>query len=339
MCPHRPGLVGCAVVAVLCATLAPRQVEPTTPSRGPGVRNAHGLAFDGRLTVLFGGASERAVVGDTWGWNGRSWQLLCGTGPASRTFPVMVGVPGEGVLLFGGRRVLFGAGLEPSQFLADLWSWDGRTWRALAATGPSGRAEAAGAWDSKRRRLVVFGGYAARDGDIARLGDTWEFGEGRWQQLAPEIAPAPRHGAAAWYDSGLGEVVLFGGNGASGESWSWNGTRWRRLDDRDVPGRYNAAVSAGGERLPVLRFGGWDGSRRRDDTWTWWSGAWTAVFSGASPSPRNHAALAYDSRRDRYVLVGGHDGDRVFGDVWEADDRGWTQRLAVVPRQRVDNSH
>lgn len=326
----------------LCTALAAQPAGPTHAPSGPGVRNAHGLAFDGQHTVLFGGATERAVVADTWGWDGHAWRLLASTGPAGRTFPVMVSAPGAGAVLFGGRRVLFGTGVRASEFLDDLWTWTGQAWSPASpsASAPPGRAEAAGAWDPRRRRLVIFGGYTAREGEIDLLGDTWEFGDGRWHQFVPSVAPSPRHGAAAWFDEALAEVVLFGGNGASAEMWSWNGTRWRRRGDADMPGRYNIAVSAGEADLPVLLFGGWNGRARTGDTWTWRDGVGRRLFATKpAPSPRNHATVAFDRRRGRYVLVGGHDGRRVFGDVWEADQRGWERRLAVPALRRIGNAH
>jgi len=49
--------------------------------------------------------------------------------------------------------------------------------------------------------------------------------------------------------------------------------------------------------------------------------------------------MAYDARRRRIVLFGGHDGDNVFGDVWEWDGVRWTLVDDVAPRARVDNDH
>lgn len=314
--------------------------EVTGAEPGPGVRNAHGLAYDGRVSLLFGGASEREVLADTWGWNGRSWSRFSAEGPEGRTFPVMVPAFGEGVYLFGGRRVLFGNDLHVAQLLSDLWSWDGQRWTRVPAVGPGARAEASGAWDPRRRRLVVFGGYTARGGAIESLGDTWEFGDGRWQARSTVISPSPRRGAVAAFDEHLGEVVLFGGNGGSADTWTWNGVRWRRLEAGQVPGRYNATASGGQAAMPLLRFGGWDGERRERDSWTLQVGLWQRVFgSDRSPSPRNHAAMTFDATRGRYVLVGGHDGRRVFGDVWEADPCGWVRVLSVPARRRLDNQH
>lgn len=316
------------------------QIAVGGAERGPGVRNAHGLAFDGRVSLLFGGANEREVLADTWGWNGTSWQPFAAAGPEGRTFPVMAAAQGEGVYLFGGRRVLFGRDLHAAQLLADLWSWRDQRWTRVPGNGPAARAEAAGVWDRRRRRLVVFGGYTVRGGALESLGDTWEFGDGQWHDTTTAIGPSPRHGAVAAYDDDLGEVVLFGGNGASADTWAWNGVRWRRLEAGSVPGRYNATADGGAEAMPVFRFGGWNGKSRERDAWTLRAGRWQRVFtSGPAPSPRNHAAMTYDAVRGRYVLVGGHDGRRVFGDVWEADGRGWRRALSTPALTRLDNHH
>lgn len=322
---------GATILAVAGAANCARSVPPTAV-----VRNGHGLAYDGRITLLFGGADERQVLADTWGWDGVAWRRFDVAGPDARTFPVMTAAE-NGVYLFGGRRVLFGASLELGQLLGDLWHWDGVRWQRIHADGPAPRAEASGAWDPSRRRLVVFGGYSTTNGAVDRLGDTWEFGDGRWMRVAGD-GPDPRHGAAMAYDPESREVVLFGGNGARSDSWAWNGERWRRLDAGSVPGRFNAvAVTAEWPRA-LVRFGGWDGRQRSNDTSTLASLTWRPL-AGLAPSPRNHSGLAYDRRRQQVVLVGGHDGERVFGDVWEMGERGWHRVLDVVPRSRVGNGH
>lgn len=301
-----------------------------------GVRNAHGLAFDGRQIVLFGGADAAQVRGDTWGWDGCAWHLLASQGPDPRTFPLMVSDGHDRIYLYGGRRVLFGHSLEPSQLLRDLWQWNGRRWARLSDDGPSARAEAAGAWDPVRRRLLVFGGYTIRNGVVQAMGDTWEFGEGRW--VHHEVSgPAARHGATAAFDPVSQEVVLFGGNGAMSDTWLWNGARWRR-GNGESPGRYNAASTTVHPGGPVLRFGGWTGAERSADSWEWRGAAWTPA-EGAAPPARNHAALAFDWNRGRAVLVGGHDGSRVFGDVWERANEQWVRVFEGAATERVRNDH
>lgn len=54
------------------------------------------------------------------------------------------------------------------------------------------------------------------------------------------------------------------------------------------------------------------------------------------PSARKHTAVVFDSRRRRLVLFGGHDGDRVFGDLWEWDG-DWRLVRQRRPEPRITN--
>jgi len=151
-----PALVVVAAGVVLGCRPAP---EPAI-----GVRNAHALAYDGNrgTVVLFGGANDSQVQGDTWLWNGdeRVWRPLATGGPDPRTFPAMAWdeVRHE-VVLFGGNRVLFGTDADRDTFLGDTWVLDAAGWSSRSVAGPSPRAEAALAFDPSRGRIVLFGGY------------------------------------------------------------------------------------------------------------------------------------------------------------------------------------
>jgi len=335
-------------LAGVVVVLACRGPGVATPRGGGapqklGVRNAHAMAYDAKrgVVVLFGGADARSVKGDTWIWDGATWTQASEHGPTPRTFPALAFDGGRAqVVLFGGRRVLFGTDADRRTVLADTWVWDGSAWRQVPVTGPPARAEAVSAYDPRRDRVVLFGGYTDEDGARQRLGDTWEWDGASWTRVASD-GPAATNGAALAFDAARGKIVLFGGGrpagGPSPDTWEWDGRDWERVTSAVAPGRYNsAAVSdpAGG----VIRFGGWDGTRRVAETWAYRDGGWS-LLSTAGPSARNHAALAADPRRGRIVLFGGHDGDRVFGDTWEWDGSRWSPRSDQAAEARVDNGH
>ncbi len=95
-------------------------------------------------------------------------------------------------------------------------------WRQLySGPGPSVRGQHAVALDTRRRRILLTGGYAGG----AYLADTWEFnlsGTIGWRQLAPTGAsPLPRGSHSAAYDVQNDRMVLTcGHNGSSlGDTW------------------------------------------------------------------------------------------------------------------------
>lgn len=305
---------------------------------GPGVRNAHGMFFDGQRVVVFGGADAAGVKADTWGWNGRRWTRLADEGPVARTFPAVAADPeGRRAFLFGGSRVLFGEGPRLDSLLDDFWAWDGAAWSRLPGAEPGARAEAALAYDDCRKRLVLYGGYRYEADRLVPLGDTWEWDGQAWR-AASVSGPGARHGAALAFDGARCRTLLYGGNGANGETWEWDGLAWKRLVTPPGPGRYNAAMTYVGDRRRVLRFGGWDGQGRVSDTWSFRDDRWEAL-TGAAPPPRNHAALAYDPIRHRAVLFGGHDGAFVYGDVWELVADRWRLVYDRAAERRLDNGH
>ncbi len=90
-----------------------------------------------------------------------------------RAFATIAYHPGLGPLvLFGGRTAKYSRDRYNSD-LSDTWAWDGRDWLQLSPRGvpPAPRRAAAMAYDSKRARLVLFGG---RTPD-SFFDDTWAF--------------------------------------------------------------------------------------------------------------------------------------------------------------------
>jgi len=197
-----------------------------TPPASPIWRFYNAMAYDSarERLVLFGGVGDLSDLSDTWEWDGSAWvERMPASSPSARYGHAMAYDSARGrVVLFGGFNN------ETNAYLGDTWEWDGTTWiEATPATaGPSARIWTAMAYDSARRRVVLFGGADATGG----LGDTWEWDGRKWVQRSPVTSPASRSEHAMAYDTGRGRIVLFGGYGGAvsrlGDTWEWDGRNW-----------------------------------------------------------------------------------------------------------------
>jgi hypothetical protein len=309
-------------------------------------RNAHAMVYDiaRERVILFGGADESKVCGDTWEWDGQMWTLVNQSGPGPRTFPAMAyDSVRKKVVLFGGNRVLFGRSPAEIKFLDDTWEWDGKKWTRIEAAGPSPRAEAAMAFDGRRQRVVLFGGHNRTGESGSRLGDTWEWDGTRWIEIKVS-GPSPRNSPALAYDNLRGKIVLCGGStlgAVSGETWEWDGKEWVEKREALTQGRFNSVMVYDGARL--IRFGGRYEGKAFGDTWAFDGEGWKQL-TAIGPAARNHTAMVYDSKRRKIVLFGGHDFGtyewaNVFADTWEWDGGKWLQRAGGETRRRINNGH
>jgi hypothetical protein len=335
------------MVSLFCSSRMAAQ-DAVKPLTEIGVRNAHAMVYEGihGRVILFGGADDSKVCDDTWEWNGRRWKRISMTGPGPRTFPSMAyDSIRRKVVLFGGNKVLFGANENENRFLADTWEWDGWKWLQIKVPGPPARAEAAMAFDKRRGRVVLFGGYYRSNGQVIRLGDTWEWNGSEWVEIkAP--GPTGRNGSALVYDIGHNKIVLFGGStqtGPSGETWEWDGRHWTENRSASTEGRFNSVMVYDEAQRKVIRFGGRYAGKPVGDTWEYDGKNWRQL-SSTGPAPRNHTAMVYNPKLHKAILFGGHNFGmseltNVFGDTWEWDGNAWLQKDAGETRRRVENGH
>lgn len=186
--------------------------EQISPPNAPAPRYGHAIGSDGSRVILFGGTDGTQVFGDTWRWTGLTWQRVAGLAPSARVDAQVAFDPqNTRIHLVGGRA---GANV-----LADRWELTDFGWRLTSLT-PAVRV-ADGAVVSDGRALLIVGGF---DG-TALSGDTVLGSTGLYRAIPGTIpSPPARRASAAARDPLLDEVVLFGGEGPSGEladTWIW----------------------------------------------------------------------------------------------------------------------
>ncbi|MEZ4368813.1 MAG: hypothetical protein R2939_21420 [Kofleriaceae bacterium] len=307
-----------------------------TSGASVAARSGHAMAFDPvrDVVVLVGGQTSGGYVGDVKVLDGDVWSAAT-TGASARADHVLTSVA-DGVLLYGGLGTVL---LVPGEPPPVDGGPAGQTWHRVSSTWsvvtpglvPRPRTGGAMAYDTRRGRLVLFGGRpegSVEPGATDPRGDTWERVADWWERRPSGGGPAPRTEHALAYDEARGVVVLFGGVGDGdvvlGDTWEYDGAGWTVGGAGGPSARVGAALAYDPSRGGLVLFGGDAGAGPLADTWAYVAGAWTAVATTAAPPVRSFAGLAYDRAGARLVLMGGVDAVGAHAaDTWQLDGDAW----------------
>ena len=231
-----------------------------------------------------------------------------------------------------------------------VWEWKDREWRVLETQpGPSARSLEGAVLDSRRQRIVLYGGLGKRGLEDPRA-DTWEWDGKRWVDVSdPSIGSRDHHSMA--FDEGRGRTVMFGGVSSvftpqgtvrehPAETWEWDGRRWTRASTTGPAARGGAAMVYDRARKVIVMFGGIGlvpgAPTRFNDTWTWDGRTWRQV-SNEGPVARNGQAIVFDRRTNSVLMWGGTTGPTHLDDMWRWDGTRWTQVAVegVSPSKRT----
>ena len=209
-------------------------------------------------------------------------------------------------------------------------------WTQRSNFGPSPRASHAVAYDSRRGRVVLFGGNPNQPATF--FGDTWEWDGSYWTQME-DIGPAPRSGHAVAYDSSRQVTLLFGGAVAGAnknDTWQWDGEVWTQLADSGPSPRFSHAMAFDTVRNTTVLFGGISSVNPEgvpsvlQDTWEFDGNVWTQQEDAGPPGRGSHA-MAFDVFSGRVVLFG---GNPARNDTWAWDGKTWVQIAEFGPPGR-----
>jgi hypothetical protein len=329
------------------------------PSVMPSAREACAMAYFGPLqsVVMFGGVNNGSYMSDTWAWNGVTWtQILPTTSPSARSNCSMVFDSSRNVLvLFGGLNYL-------GDVQGDTWEYNGVNWNLITPSShhPDGRIDYGLTFDSNINKTVLFGGTNT----AVLYNDTWEWNGTDWDSITTSIQPSARSGLAIAFDSGRQVSVLFGGissptsatltsnvglsdmtiNVISTSGFPTFGLIVIQLEHISYSGitstSFLGCVRGVDDTLvathlssdPVLSYVVYN------DVWEY-DGYWSQVhLTGALPSPRSQARIAFDSTEKVIQLFGGisspvsNAGD--VSDTWNYDGNKWTQISIFGPSAR-----
>jgi hypothetical protein len=293
--------------------------SPGAPA-GPEARSDHTMAYHaptGR-TIVSGGftsPSGGTPFYDTWSWDGQQWRFETGPGPSTGITSVLV---------------YDAAQREPLRmgFDTQLWGWDGDRWRPRSPSVQVDNEHYAGAYDSTRQEVVVFGWWGLEARTSVWDGQTWTM------HVHPPGSEAPTRRVyhAMGHDPVRGRTVLFGGRDAGppwanyNDTWEWDGASWTRVQGAGGP------ALAWGHRLA------WDSSQNRmlmvmaGEVWSYDGATWSLRAAGGSATV--NPAVAFDPERRRLLVFGGLEWPETSDELWALDGNGWSQLAIAGPRGR-----
>lgn len=257
--------------------------------------------------------------------------LLQGRGPEPRAHAGMVyDSSRRRTVLFGGEAY----GVNPRSGSPNLgyfnsndtWEWDGQSWvKRNPSTRPPALTQFGIAYDSRRGRTVVFGGYKFAPpnyllGSQVISNEIWEWDGSDWTQVfSANPPPQGRTRPMLCFDSVRGEVLMLGGSQLNPEPpdyygsrkilWAWDGTQWTQRGT--IPGG-GASDYVGGEhgfafdaqRGVAVLFGPF--GEGTYPVWEWNGATWNKVMPPASLrviDSRQSGGAFYDSVRRRVGLA------------------------------------
>lgn len=341
-----------------------------TPTTSPGDRGAALMGYDvtHQQMVLVNGYSESLGSGrsDTWTYDGSTWTALTNANTPRGSSLRMAWQPREQQLVIAGRR-------DTGRLTS--WSFDGAAWyeQPGASLPLNGLADPGLTFDADLGQLVYLreenqeyrgfhqqaGGWqrflpVAQPGGAdldqsalyfdAKLGEMrlltgqaagsglqgWRWDGTMWRPLALGGARSPSSAARLSYDGARGVVVAY-----DGTTYELDADGWEALPTSASPAT-GGMLAYDPERRRSVAFGGTlSFGVYANATWTWDGAQWAELPLPTSPSPRNHAGMAFDERAGALILFGGMqmlDG-RVtrVADTWTLTDNGWVELLPDGP--------
>ncbi len=319
---------------------------------GPSPRYGHSAIYDplrDRM-IVFGGVDAVGgyALNDVWEiplHGTETWAQLAtsGTPPSGRTFHSAVYDPGrDRMIVFGGRVLSYQGGGGSST--DEVWALSlgaTPTWTPLAPPGsfPLPRDRATMVYDSRRDRLLIYGGW--HQFTSAYLNDTWALTLGalpEWIQIGVSGAgPGRRRDGLGVYDAASDRLVFFGGDNGSLRNDTWQlpldapVPTWSEIVGPTRPAPRNAAsVVLDPARRRMIVFGGPAGAPLNDvwalplDGTTGWADISPSI---SAPGRRDLFSGVYDGGGQRMVVFGGYNGVLSFTSVNDT----WALSLGSFP--------
>jgi hypothetical protein len=233
------------------------------------------------------------------------------------------------------QLVMFGGDLSLDQ----TWVWNGGKWTLRhPRRSPSGREEAAIAYDPQLHMVLLFGGVAPPQ---TGLDDTWGWDGTTWHELDTSVKrPHPGEAAMTW-DPAVNAMVLVPASSPGTDTWTWSGTHWvdhQQLNPYLPSGPGAIAFDPDARVLTAVGFGNVVGPNigSEIETWTWNGTTWRQITTPHVPSAYGILGMAWDPVTARLLLFGDGPGTDTPLRQWFWTGTDWTQLPGVLEPKIIE---
>ncbi len=234
------------------------------------------------------------------------------------------------IILFGGLSPT-DVGTKLAYDLADTWEWTGIRWvQRYPATTPPRRSSDGMVTDTKRSRVVMFGGRQA----ATQLNDTWFWTDGNWQQINTANAPPARFLTGMAYDSARDRIVLFGGAATASDqttvnnmydTWEFDGTNWTQRNAAG-PTVNKPILTYDSARNQLLMLGINDKTETQMYLYNPADGTWTQQHPTTLPGCVQEAGMVFQTQSNTVMETGGVCASSTSTEeTFEWDGTNWTK--------------
>lgn len=240
---------------------------------GPDSRCGNAAALDKKSgnVVTFGGWGKGGPATDTrndvWQFDGKGWRSIPTSFIDRHDHVKMVYADHlEAFVVYGGFNS------KSQTFDSTTWLLKNGNFIALHLAGPGARGNAAFAYDSHRKKVVLFGGKGYNI-----PADLWEFDGRAWKQI-PVHDIGMTTGMEMTYSDDMKMVIVHGHTG----TWAWNGSNMKKIAGGGPDGS-NIAFAYDPKRKVLVAYGGYNSDNSISSAlWELKDGVWKNILDNGT---------------------------------------------------------
>ncbi|MBN2328477.1 MAG: M56 family metallopeptidase [Candidatus Omnitrophica bacterium] len=301
-------------------------------SQRPAPREHAKMVYDSKrdVMILHGGVQRNAsnqevTSSETWEFDGQTWKLVSDEGPDRWYFGLAYDESTGKTVLYGGFAVRDGN--WQAELYDDTWEWDGANWTRVEEHSGDPASGLALVYYPPLQIVLRIGGFWVKNYKWEKgYPNTYEWDGQYWIQFAQG---GPTGICNAFYDEKSDRILVLQtdlvtvGTGVGDfdnylHLWEFDGFQWTQTHQGVEKDMVFKSVGLNPITSELVSFGGilFRESLKSNLFRKWTGGRWEEIVTDVKPGARSASAMAYDSKRSRFILFGGSD-TQFLNDTWE----------------------